>query len=349
MIDLIRPTEDEVRRLAYQLYEYRGKADGWDVADWVMAERAARFHKNYERVILLHFAAKDKVYLGTKDPRVCRYCGRSRPEVSFAKDAHATPAFLGNNSAFTHYECDSCNEAFGEYLEDHFAKALNGVRTALRIKARGAVPSYKTTRKLSRIDVVGDDFKITQYAGDPMAAVDELSPGLDLDFETQPFIPLALYKCLSKIGIALMPSAELPHFARTLDWIRNRDHSADADSFRQAFAHRTMCPGPLPSRYGWAELFRRRHDSIRIPYMALVLTSMNLTFQIYLPLSSKDAYLPGRPFMFPIYPAGINLGFEYGEPQTVSMKLSSPERIKVAVDVRMQSDTANRAALADGS
>ncbi len=70
MIDLIRPSEEEIRRLAYELYQYRGNADGWDIADWVMAERAARFHKNYERVQLVPFVAEQKVSLISGPP--CR-------------------------------------------------------------------------------------------------------------------------------------------------------------------------------------------------------------------------------------------------------------------------------------
>ncbi|MFO0881275.1 MAG: HNH endonuclease [Gemmataceae bacterium] len=342
MIDLIRPSEDEVRRLAYQLYEYRGKTDGWDVADWVMAERAARFHKNYERVQLAPFVSKDKVFLGTKEPRICRYCGKTKPAARFSKDAHAAPALLGNNSTFTYYECDRCNEDFGEYLEDHLAKMLHGARTPLMMSSRQSVPSYKTNRKLSRIDIENGQFKITQYVNDPMVLLDETSQGLAIDLETQPFIPLAVYKCLAKIGYSLLPDSELIHFTHTLHWIRERDHTLGAADFRQAFAHRIFCPGPLPSRYGWAELFRRRHDAIRIPYMALVVTSMNLTFQIYLPLCQKDAHLLGPPFLFPIYPAGINLGYDYGEPQIKSMKLSSLDRIKVGVDVAMHSEIADK-------
>jgi len=33
-----RPREEEVRRKAYQLYEQRGKLDGRDLDDWLIAE-----------------------------------------------------------------------------------------------------------------------------------------------------------------------------------------------------------------------------------------------------------------------------------------------------------------------
>jgi hypothetical protein len=34
------PSQDEISRLAYRLYETRGRQDGQDVDDWLSAERA---------------------------------------------------------------------------------------------------------------------------------------------------------------------------------------------------------------------------------------------------------------------------------------------------------------------
>jgi len=39
-----RPTIDEVSRLAYHLYEQRGRQNGHDVEDWLVAERELRHH-----------------------------------------------------------------------------------------------------------------------------------------------------------------------------------------------------------------------------------------------------------------------------------------------------------------
>ena len=36
------PTHDEIAALAYELYEARGRADGFDVDDWLEAERRLR-------------------------------------------------------------------------------------------------------------------------------------------------------------------------------------------------------------------------------------------------------------------------------------------------------------------
>ena len=39
-----RPSRDEIARLAYHLYETRGRRDGQDVDDWLSAERELTHH-----------------------------------------------------------------------------------------------------------------------------------------------------------------------------------------------------------------------------------------------------------------------------------------------------------------
>jgi hypothetical protein len=192
MIDMILPGEEKIRSLAYQLFEARGGEHGWDVADWLTAGSLARFYKNYERITSYLFSDTSATYLGTKNPRVCRFCGRSSPTVSFGKTAHAIPAFLGNRSVFSLYECNECNNAFSEYLEDHFAKMLHGVRTLLRIRGRKSIPDYKTKRKQSRIEVIGNCIEIRHTATDLVASIDEQNDSAAINLETQQFVPLAV-------------------------------------------------------------------------------------------------------------------------------------------------------------
>jgi HNH endonuclease len=133
---LVLPREDEVRALAHSLYRKRCvelgyEEHGFDVQDWVMAERAATFHKNFERVNVHQFVTKEKQYLGAEETRVCRFCRRDAGTTTFKKVAHAVPQLLGNRSVIAYYECDACNTYFSEDLEDHLGKMLNGVRTLL--------------------------------------------------------------------------------------------------------------------------------------------------------------------------------------------------------------------------
>lgn len=58
-----------------------------------------------------HFGESDK------SRRICRYCGKRAPEVSFRKKAHAISEGLGNKKIITNTECDKCNDDFGKTIE----------------------------------------------------------------------------------------------------------------------------------------------------------------------------------------------------------------------------------------
>ena len=344
---LILPTEQEVRNLAFGLFKARGGQDGWDVADWVMAERAARFHKNYERVLLYHFDTDDRTMLGTAPGQSCRFCGRSAPAVSFRQVKHAVPELLGNRSIFVQYECDDCNQFFGRVLEDSLGKMLSGVRTLLLMRGKRGIPSFKTNRKLTRIDVEDGVLKIQQSTSDPIVTVDQEANSAAFNPTTQPFTPLAVYKCFARLGLSLMPESVVAHYSATNNWIREPDHTIDAATFSNAFAFRATTPGPLPDRYGWVELYKRRHESLRIPYIVMVLVSKNITFQTYIPLGDLDQHLSDQQVTIPRFPAGINCGYEFGETTFVNMRLSSPTPITADVSVNLQGGDMRRSLAQD--
>lgn len=59
-------------------------------------------------------------YYGHKENRICRFCGKKEPDVSFSKIAHALPESIGNHVLATYYECDVCNDFFGRNLENEY-------------------------------------------------------------------------------------------------------------------------------------------------------------------------------------------------------------------------------------
>lgn len=60
-------------------------------------------------------------YLGNPKHKTCRFCGKNETEVGFKKIAHAFPESVGNKSLATYYECDECNQFFGETIEREYA------------------------------------------------------------------------------------------------------------------------------------------------------------------------------------------------------------------------------------
>ena len=88
---------------------------------------------------------KNNIKIGESDKskRVCRYCNKKSPEVSFKKVAHSISEALGNKKIITNDECDACNEKFGEGIENDLILYLNLYRVFLELEGRMGFLSLK--------------------------------------------------------------------------------------------------------------------------------------------------------------------------------------------------------------
>lgn len=161
--------------------------------------------------------------IGEKDERkrVCRFCGKMMPEVTFKKVAHAIQEALGNKLLICYEECDTCNHDLA-LTEDNFRYIMDFRRAMYHIPRKGAT---KTPT------VVGKSFIIKAGAqGDPqLYLMEESLP--DAETRKHPFMmhmelksPInneRLYKALCKMVIDMLPSGELSHFENTIKWINS--------------------------------------------------------------------------------------------------------------------------------
>lgn len=169
-----------------------------------------------------------KECIGEEDiqKRKCRFCGKSVPEVTFEKDAHAIQDALGNKLLFCLEECDTCNHDLA-VVENQFRIMMDFRRSIFRI------PRKETTKA---VKVVGKDFIIlADKNGDPnLYLMKETLEGIDI---TKPFMrhlelkePIVneqMYKALCKMVIDMLPSCELSHFENTIRWIKSKDFASD--------------------------------------------------------------------------------------------------------------------------
>lgn len=155
---------------------------------------------------------------GNKQKRICRFCGRTVPEVTYNSVAHAISEGLGNKLLFCNEECDGCNNNLSKVEHNlmHYLdvrRAMGGILS----KTDGAVPS-----------VDGKDFVIRgDEANQPVLYLEKESlSGIDYSrpfwkkLETNEIIThQGIYKSLCKIVIDLIPATELSHFSETIGWI----------------------------------------------------------------------------------------------------------------------------------
>ena len=104
------------------------------------------FTEKYDIIFMQSLVADSEVRLwdgaNASEPRVCRFCGKTEPDVTFANKAHAIPEFLVNKSLFSMNECDICNKYVADHAEVDLANWLGPLRTAMQMFGKKGVPTY---------------------------------------------------------------------------------------------------------------------------------------------------------------------------------------------------------------
>lgn len=244
----------------------------------------------------------EKIVLGNKDERVCRFCGLGEPDVTFEDEAHAIPEALGNKSLFSYYECDVCNHSFREGIENDLGNWSKPSRTFSRIRGKKRVPSLKKggSQPGWRVDYKPTGFVVKQYEDDPFMVVDEVNKKVRFELKRDAYTPVAVLKAFVKIGLTVLPPNELPSFREAMAWIREPDHSKGlVDEFP---LFRSFQPGPMPNDLIILMLLRRRSNIAGVPYAFLVLSFGNEVFQVFLPSPKQDATINGVKLTLPAFP-----------------------------------------------
>ena len=294
-----------------------------------IVEAADFYDQHYDPLGLL-IRPGIKLLVEAKENQACRFCGKSRPEVSFRHQAHAIPESLGNKSLFTTYECDSCNKFFGGGIEDDLGKWSKPNRTFSGICGKNGIPTLKRGGPEPGWRIEYDNstgFQVKQYENDPIFVVDEEKKQVRFELKRDAYTPVAVLKAFIKIGLTLMPPEELPHFSEALAWIREPDHTKSP--VEKWPVRRTFQPGPMPNDLIVVFLLRRKISVTGIPYAFLVLGYGNEVFQVPLLSPKQDSAIYGRELTFPAFPTpgGPNPAL-YGEACSASLDLCGREVLR---------------------
>ena len=145
------------------------------------------FEENY---FFVHLETpSQEEYIPTNQPFVCRFCGKTKPETTFKKKAHAIPESLGNKFLKSKNECDICNTKFGHEFEDHLAKFLLPYRALMGINGKKGVVTYKDlkTRFKNLENIINIKSDIEAFR------IDEQNHKAYLDINQQSYIPINVY------------------------------------------------------------------------------------------------------------------------------------------------------------
>lgn len=292
---------------------------------------AAYYDINYDFIGQWFLRPEIKIKLGPDRPTLCRFCGQGPSEVTFRPEAHALPEAIGNKSLTTTYECYVCNQAFGRGIENEFRNWSKPMRTFARIRGKSGVPSLKKGSSGGwRIDYgTNTGFVVNEYEDDPIFDLDEATKTITFRLRRDTYVPIAVLKTFVKMGLTLMPEAEMSNFTEALAWIRETGHTVRFVKKGEFPVLYTFQPGPMPNDLIAVFLLRRKASVATVPYAFLVLAYGNEVFQVCLPSPERDAALSGRTLNMIAFPApGHPDAEKYGVPRTETLDLTGTQPVK---------------------
>jgi len=241
-----------------------------------------------------------KEWLGKPAPRVCRYCDKSPPDVSFSQEAHAIPQFLGNRKLMDNFECDTCNKYFSETAEDSLAKFLGPYRAAAGIRGqKGYTKAKSGDNSLSFSDSGGTLIGVGPEADGFTCAEDGR---MRMDMDSGPYVPQHLYRCMTKIAIALLdlcPSEWSVGLTQTKRWLLGEPAVGPCSD--PPMLHLTFMPG-IPSGYLRCWLLHRLPGRTDVPSLPIVVSLGSLCLQAAVPYVESDHCLKDKKVSLPAFP-----------------------------------------------
>ena len=235
---------------------------------------------------------KAKIFLGNKENKECRFCGKNEKETTFKMKAHIMPEFMGNKKYFSYFECDTCNQYFGQ-LEDSLFNFAGIFNTLSTIKGKKGFPKFKTKGS----DFQAKEFRtIVQKNHDPenedSFVYDEENERMNIDVTMPSYIPQDVYKVLVKIALCMLPDDEFLQHKNTVDWLMSKNSTNHKNNpffnvFRKIGGNPKMFPEPM------AFLLRKNNNknTHKFPTYTLLLSYGIISYQIFIPFIDSDNHL----------------------------------------------------------
>ncbi|GAB2686638.1 hypothetical protein GCM10027037_05780 [Mucilaginibacter koreensis] len=217
-----------------------------------------------------------------KANRVCRFCGKSMPEVTFTKKAHAISEALGNKTLVLTEECDDCNQKFATTIEPDLIEYFALNRAIYGIKGKGGAKNYEGKNfKIFRDEKLELHYYDSNNNGDPEERRGVDMPG-EITLESNKEVAKQnIYRTLVKYALSVIDSSYLKHFTKTIKWI-NADFDADKLPPVAVFFFDTIIDQPTIT------LYIRTSEKMEFPFAVAELHFALSKYCFIIPFSDKD-------------------------------------------------------------
>lgn len=221
---------------------------------------------------------KHKIGEPDKSKRVCRYCNKRSPEVSFKKIAHSISEALGNKKIITNDECDICNENFGKGIENDLILFLTPYRFFFKVKGKKGIPKFKgknfeiKNEQTITIDILSDEEIAVPDCNDFQVRLDT----------TEKITTQNIYKTLSKYALGVIDRTQIVNFEDTIEWINGKRNIDNLPKVAILSSYDLFSTHPKLTVY-----LRKSKDN-KLPYAVAEFRFTYLTFVYIIPNSNKD-------------------------------------------------------------
>lgn len=277
-----------------KIYQYRNKLfliNGIPIKssrqDVIMASLSHHYEMRFFQGDEAH---RMRIGINDKARRICRFCGKSMPDVTFKQKAHAISESLGNKGLICLEECDDCNRHFNETIEQDIGKLLRFQLIFKGIKGKKGNPTLIGEGVSIKNDTSSCTFKGKNTLKLEIQDSLDFNVGQDIkqflsqnfSFSREKYTPQNIYKCFCKYVISLIDSYHLPFFRDTIKWINE-----------PIAKHRLPpvwhCRVPLATS-PCLVIMTRKHNHKDIPYCWAIINIAGFQFLFIVPFCSQDKY-----------------------------------------------------------
>ena len=282
----IFPNDTIHKQQSFHLFNYLSalqKGEDFEKISKEIDELFGVLMDNYE-MFAFDADRKNNIKIGESDKskRVCRYCNKKSPEVSFKKVAHSISEALGNKKIITNDECDACNEKFGEGIENDLILYLNPYRVFFRIRGKNGIPKLKGKNFEIEIETKKEETIKIKILSEEKTAVSDCN-----DFQvrletTENITTQNIYKTLSKYALGVIDRTQIVNFKDTIEWINGKKNIDNLPKIAILTSY------DLFSTHPKLMVYLRKSKDNKLPYAVAEFRFTYLTFVYIIPNSNKD-------------------------------------------------------------
>lgn len=268
-------TIQESNRLNNYLISLQGE-ETFDQLNKKFDNTIGRTLKNYQ----LRAFGGERIFIGDKQNRKCRFCGKSNGETMFKSKAHAISEGLGNKKVFVYDECDNCNDKFSIEIEPDIINYYSIFRTFYDIKGKGGKKKIKGKNfEISKNGDLEIKFQSIDSRPDVKKHPDEYNIKLELQEKIN---SQDIYRCLVKFCLSVIDTNEIRKFEKTIKWVNKKLTFKILPKIGELISYHHFTTEPK------LFLYIRKNDNKKIPYMVgeFHLTCKLITFIV--PFCEED-------------------------------------------------------------